>query len=94
MMNAECEGGGNGFYRQVVAQESGNAQAVKRGNFGGKEEMEREKRKKIFRHQGLGRKRFEGRPNKRLTVGYWRHLRCRTVPVCQEFGSIISQKII
>jgi len=41
MLNDECEGGGDGFYRQVVAQESGNAQAVKRGNFGGKEEMEK-----------------------------------------------------
>ena len=39
MVNAECEGGGDGFYRQVVAQVRGNAQAVKRGNFGGKEEM-------------------------------------------------------
>jgi len=41
-MNAECGGGSDGFYRQVVAQESGNAQAVKRGNFRGKEEMEEE----------------------------------------------------
>ena len=48
-MNAECEGGGDGFYRRVVAQKRGNAQAVKRGNFGGKEEMEREKRKWILR---------------------------------------------
>lgn len=39
MMNAECEGGDDGFYRQVVAQKRGNAQAVKRGNFEGKEEV-------------------------------------------------------
>jgi hypothetical protein len=38
-MNAEC----GGYYSQVVAQKRGNAQPVKRGNFGGKEEMEIEK---------------------------------------------------
>jgi hypothetical protein len=32
MKNGECEGGGDGFYRQFVAQKRGNAQAVKRGN--------------------------------------------------------------